>query len=44
MYIGIKSVKPLDEYKLLLTFNNNLNKQLSGMVFEEYYLLLFIQS
>ena len=28
----------------LLTFNNNLNKQLSGMVFEEYYLLLFIQS
>jgi hypothetical protein len=23
MYIGIKSVKPLEEYKLLLTFKNN---------------------
>jgi hypothetical protein len=30
MYTGIKSVKPLDEYKLLLTFNNS-EERIFGM-------------
>jgi hypothetical protein len=41
MYIGVKSVKPLNEYKLLLTFKNNeerifdMNEYLNKGIFTE---------